>query len=71
MKNLPLSWSRMTPYSRAGYLVNAHLAPDFRTACQMVNKMRVAATPKPRPTTRRGKAVNVAEGAWYQSGGYA
>lgn len=57
----------MSDYQRAGYLCSAHLAPDFRSACQQVNRMRVAARTK-RPTTRRGKAVNVVEGAWYNSG---
>lgn len=63
--NLPPSWNRMTPRNQRFYLIDTHQAKDFADACAKLARPR---TPKPRPTTRRGKAVNVVEGAWYNSG---
>lgn len=65
MNNLPPSWPRMSDYQRVGYLCNAHLAPDFRTACQMVNRMRVKAGRKQARASSVPKPV--VAGQWYTS----
>lgn len=68
MKNIPSGWSRFEHSAKCDFLIRTGQAKDFRHACQLLARVP---RNKPRPTTRRGKAVNVVEGAWYRSGGYA
>ena len=45
--NVPHSWSRMTGYQKAIYLVNTHQAKDMREAGQILSRARRRKQPEP------------------------